>query len=423
MASTSRDTQISGTTTDASAVIDGPVAWRRLGISVLASTVGGVAMWSGVLVLPDVQAEFGAARGGASLPYAATMLSIGLGGVFMGRLADRFGVAIPIAIGAVALGAGYGLAALSPSLWVFVLLQGALIGFLGGSATFGPLVADVSHWFRQRRGMAVAICASGNYIAGTIWPPLIRYMIDAAGWRVAYAVIGAVCLVAMLPLAYLLRHPAPRAPLPAAAAAPASGPAVAAISPNRLQAILVVAGVTCCLAMAMPQVHLVAYCGDLGYGTARGAEMLSLMLAAGVISRFASGWICDRIGGVRTLLLGSTLQAATLALYIPFDGLASLYAVSFLFGLSQGGIVPSYAIIVREYLPAHEAGARVGLVLMATIVGMAVGAWLSGLIFDLTGSYRAAFLNGLAWNLVNAAIALWLLRARSVRQAALGRGT
>jgi MFS family permease len=398
------------------ATIDGPLAWRRLGISVLASTVGGVAMWSGVLVLPDVQAEFGAARGGASLPYAATMLSIGLGGVFMGRLADRFGVAIPVAIGAVALGVGYGLAALSPSLWVFVLLQGALIGFLGGSATFGPLVADVSHWFRQRRGMAVAICASGNYIAGTIWPPIIRYVIDVAGWRVAYAAIGAVCLVAMLPLAYLLRHPAPREQAPAPGAE--HGPASTAISPNRLQAILVVAGVTCCLAMAMPQVHLVAYCGDLGYGTARGAEMLSLMLAAGVLSRFASGWICDRIGGVRTLLLGSTLQAATLALYIPFDGLASLYVVSFLFGLSQGGIVPSYAIIVREYLPAREAGTRVGLVLMATIVGMAVGAWLSGLIFDLTGSYSAAFFNGLAWNLVNVAIALWLLRARSVRQAA-----
>jgi MFS family permease len=390
------------------ATIDGPLAWRRLGISVLASTVGGVAMWSGVLVLPDVQAEFGAARGGASLPYAATMLSIGLGGVFMGRLADRFGVAIPVAIGAVALGVGYGLAALSPSLWVFVLLQGALIGFLGGSATFGPLVADVSHWFRQRRGMAVAICASGNYIAGTIWPPIIRYVIDVAGWRVAYAAIGAVCLVAMLPLAYLLRHPAPREQAPAPGAE--HGPASTAISPNRLQAILVVAGVTCCLAMAMPQVHLVAYCGDLGYGTARGAEMLSLMLAAGVASRLISGWISDRIGGVRTLLLGALLQTTTLALYIPFDGLASLYLVSFLFGLSQGGIVPSYALIVRESMPAREAGARVGTVLMATIVGMALGGWLSGLVYDVAGSYRAAFLNGIAWNLVTVATAVWLVR-------------
>jgi MFS family permease len=334
----------------------------------------------------------------------------------MGRLADRFGVSIPVAIGAVALGSGYVLAALAPSLWVFVLVQGVFIGFLGGSTSFGPLVADISHWFRRRRGIAVAICASGNYIAGTIWPPVIRYMVDNYGWRHAYVVIGVVSLVAMLPLARALKQPPPRAASDPQTSA--SGPTRAAIPAGRLQAMLVIAGVTCCLAMAMPQVHIVAYCGDLGYGIARGAEMLSLMLGAGIVSRLASGWISDRIGGVRTLLLGSALQGATLALYIPFDGLVSLYVVSFLFGLSQGGIVPSYAIIVREYLPAREAGTRVGLVLMATIVGMAAGGWLSGLIFDLTGSYRAAFLNGMVWNLVNVAIALWLLRSQGARAAA-----
>ena len=160
------------------------------------------------------------------------------------------------------------------------------------------------------------------------------------------------------------------------------------------------------------QVHIVAYCGDLGYGVARGAEMLSLMLGFGVVSRLASGWISDRIGGVRTLLLGSTLQMATLFFYLPFDGLISLYVVSALFGLAQGGIVPSYAIIIREYMPASEAGTRVGIVMMATIIGMALGGWVSGVIFDLTGSYQIAFLNGIAWNVVNAAIALWLLYNR-----------
>jgi MFS family permease len=170
-----------------------------------------------------------------------------------------------------------------------------------------------------------------------------------------------------------------------------------------------VAGLGCCVAMSMPQVHIVAYASDLGHGVAHGAEMLSLMLGLGVVSRLASGWIADRIGGVRTLLLGSALQCLTLALYLPFDGLVSLYVVSALFGLSQGGIVPSYAIIVRESFAPREAGMRIGAVVMATIVGMALGGWMSGVLFDLTGAYRSAFVNGIIWNLLNLAIAVWLL--------------
>jgi len=184
------------------------------------------------------------------------------------------------------------------------------------------------------------------------------------------------------------------------------------LSMNAAQALLCVAGVACCVAMSMPQVHIVAYCGDLGYGAANGARMLSLMLAAGIVSRLVSGVICDRIGGLRTLLLGSVLQGTALLLFLPFDSLASLYVISALFGLFQGGIVPSYAIIVREYFPPAEAGARVGTVLMCTLLGMALGGWMSGKVFDLTGSYHAAFLNGLAWNALNISIAVFLL-ARS----------
>jgi MFS family permease len=169
--------------------------------------------------------------------------------------------------------------------------------------------------------------------------------------------------------------------------------------------------------MSMPQVHIVAYCGDLGYGVARGAEMLSIMMAFGIVSRIASGYIADVIGGVRTLMLGSFLQGVALALYAMFDGLTSLYVISALFGLFQGGIVPSYAIIVREYFPAREAGTRLGIVLMASLFGMALGGWMSGAIFDLTGSYRAAFLNGLAWNAINIAIAVWLLKRPGSRVA------
>jgi MFS family permease len=169
--------------------------------------------------------------------------------------------------------------------------------------------------------------------------------------------------------------------------------------------------------MSMPQVHLVAYCGDLGYGAARGAQMLSLMLACGIVSRLVFGFISDSVGGLRTLLLGSVLQCIALFLYLPFDGLVSLYVVSALFGLFQGGIVPSYAIIVREYFPRQEAGARVGTVIMATLFGMALGGWMSGVVFDVTGSYRAAFVNGILFNLVNMSIAVFLLRRSTPRPA------
>jgi MFS family permease len=189
------------------------------------------------------------------------------------------------------------------------------------------------------------------------------------------------------------------------------------MSPLTLQALLMVAGVACCVAMAMPQVHIVAYSGDLGHGVARGAEMLSMMLGFGIVSRLASGWLSDRLGPLITLLLGSGLQALSLLLYLPFTGLASLYVVSALFGLSQGGIVPSYTLIVREYFPPAEAGIRIGLVLSATIAGMALGGWMSGAIFDHTQTYRAAFLNGFLWNLLNMGIALWLLRRLAWRLA------
>jgi MFS family permease len=180
-------------------------------------------------------------------------------------------------------------------------------------------------------------------------------------------------------------------------------------SPMTLQVLLCIAGIACCVAMSMPQVHLVAYCGDLGYGAARGAEMLSAMMGFGIVSRIASGFIADRFGGVRTLLLGSVLQGTALFLFLFFDGLTSLFVISAMFGLFQGGIVPMYAIIVRDYFPPAQAGTRVGLVLMATLIGMAFGGWVSGAIFDLTGSYQLAFLNGLGWNLVNVSIMTWLL--------------
>ena len=388
-------------------VLNSPTAWRRLCVAVVLSTIGGVGMWSVMVALPVIQTDFGVSRADASLPFTMVMIGFAGGGIVMGRIADRFGIAVPLGIGTLASSLGYLATGWSSSLWQVALAHG-LIG-VGCSATFGPLMADMSHWFVRRRGIAVAIAASGNYFAGTIWPPVVQHFIAADGWRATHIGIGLFCLVAMSPLVFALRRRIDNHHSDAAGAAAARRQAEAPFSPLALQVLLCIAGVACCVAMSMPQVHIVAYCGDLGYGVARGAEMLSLMLGFGIISRIASGFIADRIGGVRTLLLGSVLQGAALFLYLWFDGLASLYVISALFGLFQGGIVPSYAIIVREYFSPREAGTRVGLVIMATLLGMALGGWMSGLIFDLTGSYRAAFLNGLAWNLVNVSIMAWLM--------------
>lgn len=384
---------------------DTPYAWGRLGVSLVLATIGGIGLWAPVVTLPVIQQEFGIDRAAASFPYTMTMIGFGAGGLLMGRLADRFGIMKPMIASTLFLGGGFVLAAMVQSYWVYVLAQSVLIGFFGCATTFGPLVADVSLWFRRRRGIAVAIAASGNYLAGTIWPPILTGAIAAYGWRSTLLGLGLFTVAAMLPLAFLLKR---RASLVDSGTS-ASGQPQQLNGTNGLQALLVLAGLACCVAMSMPQVHIIAYCGDLGYGTVAGARMLSLMLGFGVLSRLVSGMLADRIGGTGTLIIGSVLQCLALMFYIPFDGLTSLYLVSSLFGLAQGGIVPSYALIVRDNFPAREAGLRISLVLTATVVGMALGGWISGLIFDATGSYTMAFVHGIAWNLLNMAIAMWLL--------------
>jgi MFS family permease len=317
---------------------------------------------------------------------------------------------VPLLVGSASIGLGYVGAGLATDIHTFNLVHGVVLGLFGISATFSPLLADTTLWWVKRRGIAVAVCASGNYLGGAIWPPVLQHFVETVGWRQGYLWMGIFCGVAMTVLALLLHRRPPEATGVAAAAGVHGTDRPFGLAPNTALALLMIAGTACCVAMSMPQVHIVAYCGDLGYGAARGAEMLSLMLGFGIVSRLASGWICDHIGGLRTLLLGSLLQMVALLLFLPFDGLVPLYVISALFGLFQGGIVPSYAIIVREHFPAREAGARTGAVIMCTLLGMALGGWMSGKVFDLTGSYHAAFVNGLAWNAVNLAIAWMLLR-------------
>ncbi len=398
--------------------IDGPLAWLTLVLSVVVSSIGTVGIWAVVVVLPSVQMEFGVDRAMASLPYTATMTGFAIGNVVVGRFLDRVGVRLPLLLSAVLLSTGFVVSAMTTSIWQFALLHGFVIG-VGSSTCFGPLMANISHWFQRRRGIAVAITACGTYIAGAVWPLVMKDFIDTAGWRTTYAAIGVFCLVTIIPLALVLRNRPP-----AQTRDSVEDPILSAgiFKAGSLQMLLMLAGVACCVAMSMPQVHIIPYAIDLGFKAARGAEMLSLMLAGGVISRIAFGFIADRVGGLRTCLLAAGLQCVALLLFLPVSDIATLYVVSLLFGLSQGGIVPSYAIIVREYLPASEAGERVGLVIMCTIFGMALGGFLSGWIYDQSGSYELAFINGIVWNLFNLVIlgALTVRAFRRPRAASLG---
>ncbi|WP_071672535.1 MFS transporter [Nioella nitratireducens] len=398
--------------------LDSRASWLRLAMSLTIGLVGNVGMWAIIVILPAIEAEFHLDRADASLAYTMTMVGFALGNYFIGRAVDRWGITAAMVGAALLIASGFTAAAMAPN---FVTLAGAQLAIGFGTATsFGPLIADVSHWFLKRRGIAVAVVASSNYLSGAIWPMILSGILAGQGWRAAYAVIALTTIVVMIPLAFLLRAKVPEAARMEAETSAALRARTASFSPRTLTILLGLAGVGCCVAMSMPQVHIVAYCTDLGFGPAIGAEMLSLMLLGGVASRLVSGALADWLGGVTTLLIGSSLQCLALFLYLPTSGLTPLYIVSLVFGLSQGGIVPSYAIIVREYLPAREAGSRVGFVMMATIGGMALGGWMSGWIFDLTGSYQMAFLNGIAFNLLNMAIiGTILLRSRPRRGPAL----
>lgn len=396
-------------------ILDSRYSWWRLGVTLAIAVVGNVGMWAIVVIMPAVQQEFGVDRADAAIPYTLTMAGYALGNLLIGRAVDRYGITAALIGAAMTLGLGFAFAAISSSVLVLSMMQ-LIIGF-GTAASFGPLIADISHWFYRRRGIAVAVAASGNYLSGALWPLLLSGILTDFGWRTAYAVLAAATVVLVVPLSLLIKRRVPEGAAAHAHQMAAANARAVNFSPTSLQWMLGLAGIGCCVAMAMPQVHIVAYSVDLGYGPAVGAQMLSLMLMGGVASRLISGLLADRLGGVITLLIGSGLQCLALFLYLPFDAMVPLYMVSLIFGLSQGGIVPSYAVIVREYLPPEQAGARVGFVIMATIVGMGLGGWMSGWIYDLTGSYRMAFLNGIAWNFLNIGIIAMLLFKSRARRA------
>ncbi|MEM9126044.1 MAG: MFS transporter [Pseudomonadota bacterium] len=387
---------------------DSRYSWLRLLITLAIAAVANVGMWAVIVVMPAIETQFGAGRAEASMPYTLAMIGFALGNMWLGQLVDRMGVTVALIGAAILSAASYGLATLAPNIALLSLAH-LLLG-LGTAVGFAPLIADISHWFMRRRGIAVALVASGNYLSGAIWPTVLSGILARDGWQQVYLTLAVITLAFVVPMSLLLRRQVPAAAHNTAAAAAQVRSHSVGISPRALQYLLGLAGIGCCVAMSMPQVHIVSYCVGLGYGPAVGAEMLSLMLLGGVVSRVVSGLLADRLGGIQTILIGSVLQCIALFLFLPYDGMVSLYVISLLFGLAQGGIVPSYAVAVREYMPPQQAGARVGFVMMMTIMGMALGGWMSGWIYDMTGDYQLAFVNGILWNGLNIAIILTLLR-------------
>ena len=394
--------------TRATAHVDSTYAWLRLLATLVLTAVGCAGMYIAMVAVPAYQQAFDLGRGAASAPYTLLMLGFGVGGIVVGWLVDQFGIVRPLAGCVVALAVTFLLASATDSFLVFSLLHG-LLGAFGCAAVFSPLLADISMWFVTLRGFAIAAAASGNYLAGAIWPAATELMLQNAGLRGTYAIFGVVSAVVMLPLLLALR----RVPVEQVVTVPDGGtrgsPRSLGLSSRGFIALLCLAGIGCCTAMAMPQVHVVALAFDLGIPTASGAQMLSVMFGCGVISRLSFGWLSDHIGGLATLLCSSTLQAVSILFFLPADTEQALFVVCALFGLFQGGIVPCYALIVREYLPAEEAASRTGVVILATLVGMAFGGWASGAIHDVVGEYDLAFIHGFFWNLVNIAIISFLL--------------
>ena len=327
----------------------------------------------------------------------------------MGRLSDRFGIVVPALLASLCLPAGLLFAARAAELWHFSISLGVLCGLFGMAGTFAPVASDISHWFTARRGLAVGIVISGTYVAGMVWPPVLQHFIDTYGWRATFHGLGNLTLLTMLPLSFVLWRPADIERGDDRASDPGARPRPLGMPSRSLQGLLCLAGVGCCAAMAMPQVHIVPLVIDLGFEAVDGARMLAVMLGCGVVSRLVSGWISDRIGGLKALLVGSALQGLVIFGFLFAGGLATLYMLAIAFGLSQGGIVPSYTIIIRSLFPAREAGWRIGTTMLFTVGGMALGGWLAGALYDLTGDYTASILVALGFNVLNLGIAVWLI--------------
>lgn len=401
-------------------VFSDPVKVRRTAVliaSLAFMVIGTGSIYFLVVALKLITAEFGWPRVVPSIAYALQYFGAGIGGILMGYCLDRLGMFLPALTGAVMMGAGAMLTSIVSNQWELFFIYGIMLGFLGRAALFSPLTANITRWFEHNRSMAVGIVGSGQALAGAVWPPIFQHFFNGIGWRETAFWYGVFVLATMLPLTLILRMRPPPAsvptPQPTPRAADVQGMAVGRqpLSARRMQATLSIAAIGCCVAMSLPLAHLVSHVSDIGYDPARGAEILSLMLAcAAASSFFGVGYLGRRYGGLRAIFVFSITQAVFLAALAFTDQLTALYITGALFGIGYGGILPCYPVIVREYLPAAEAGRRTGVVVLCGGTGMAIGAWLGGYVYDLTGGYQIAFLIGVGFNLANLAIIASLIR-------------
>ncbi len=381
--------------------IETPYGWTVASASVAIMSIGFGAPYVITVGLKDIAAEHDWPRWIPSLAVSAAYLGAGLGGILMGWWADRHGAWRPAALAGIMILCGCLVAALGNGAVSLILGYGLLIGFLGNGATFTPLVANTTRWFDKRRGMAVSIVTSGQSVAGALFPTIFTHSIEHFGWRTTLIGFGCFAAVTIAPLALLIRRPPPVPLAHQTAADPVKGARVLGLPGTLVFGVLCAAIIGCCVAMAMPMVHIVAFCSDLGFQAARGAEMLSLLLACAFMARLFWGRMADRLGALTTIMIGSAAQALALSLFTMVDGLIGLYVVAATFGLAFGGIVPCYPLAVRDLFPVADAGWRIGVVMFFGTIGMALGGWVGGIVFDLAASYRPAFLVGIGFNLFN----------------------
>jgi MFS family permease len=392
--------------------IDSREAWR---VTIAATIIASVALGAPYIVivaLKPVAADFGGYRSIPSAAASLAMLGTGVGGLLMSWLAERLGVRAVVMIGGLMVCAGLVLSsrASDGEVWQLYMGHGLLVGLIGNAAIHAPLYVYVTRWFERRRGAALALIASGQYMAGASWPPLFERAIAAYGWRQTMVGFGVLVAVLVVLLAILFLRPAPEART-TGAQTPSGGETgkVLGLQPNTAFALLAGAAFLCCVPMAMPTSHLIALCGDVGLAPAKGAAMLSVLLACAFVSRQIWGWISDRIGGLTTVLVGSLAQATAITGFIATQDEMGLLAVAAAFGLGFSGLIPAYILTSRQLFPAHEASWRIPTLILTGMSGMAAGSWLAGVLYDYFGFYAPAFATGLIFNLANLAIVASLL--------------
>ena len=402
--------------------IDGPAAWRVATVCLIIMSVTFGAPYIATVALKQIAVEFGGQRSVPAAAMSLTWLGTGTGGVLMGWVAERVGVRRTVVGGASMVLLGLVLSA-GGSSWELYVGHGLLIGLLGNGALNAPLYVYVSRWFQRRRGTALSLISSGQYIAGALWPPVFERTIALFGWRSTMAGFGIAAAATIIPLAlvYLKASPPSHRPTSLSRSNAEQDNGASALSPSTLFVSLLIASFLCCIPMAMPSAHLIAFCGDLGMLPVRGALALSMLLVCAFISRQFWGWVSDRYGGLPTLVICSAVQATATAGFIVTQSEAGLFAVAALFGLGFSGLIPAYILTVRELFPAEQAYWRVPMVFLFGMSGMAMGSWGAGLIYDYAGAYAPAFTTGLIANLVNLAILLLLFtwRGRTHAQPAL----